>query len=382
MKRAATFYTNQAVEKYAAVTTNKVTMKQLLAFGRNINERKILKSANLVRDELVTRLAHRILDFQKLPFIVGTNPRIEHAYSRYCDAFDSLRKLPPIDTLSSNTSFCQLLRSLLKEHMTVIPSLSGGMMECSRFVPPIQMDQFMNNMLRTRIGRRVLAEQHISLSDEYVKNGSQFDRHLKVGIVDNTCRVEQFMKKCSKLASDAIKKELNIDKVPHITSEGDHTASFMYIPDHIEYIMFEILKNALRYQIMNAKENEPVVVLSKESSGSITFRVSDQGGGFDKKVLPQDFPSKLWSFSHQYNVSDPENGLRRYNESTEFKLAGKVNDPENCRFKLGLQLSRIFANYWGGEVQVCTMYGYGTDVYVRLNTTGEETENLTIETAE
>lgn len=46
---------------------------------------------------------------------------------------------------------------------------------------------------------------------------------------------------------------------------------------------------------------------------------------------------------------------------------------------IGLTLSRIYAEYWGGELQVMTMDGHGTDAYVRIPRLGTNTENLGIE---
>jgi pyruvate dehydrogenase kinase 2/3/4 len=63
---------------------------------------------------------------------------------------------------------------------------------------------------------------------------------------------------------------------------------------------------------------------------------------------------------------------------------GKISDSQmlNKHFRIGLQLARVFANYWGGELDVKTMYGYGSDVYVRINTTGDGVERLTVATEE
>jgi pyruvate dehydrogenase kinase 2/3/4 len=58
-------------------SVNPNTVRQLVFFGRHMTDDRLIKSANYVRKEITIRLAHRIRDFQKLPFIVGTNPHIE-----------------------------------------------------------------------------------------------------------------------------------------------------------------------------------------------------------------------------------------------------------------------------------------------------------------
>jgi hypothetical protein len=45
-------------------------------------------------------------------------------------------------------------------------------------------------------------------------------------------------------------------------------------------------------------------------------------------------------------------------------------------------LARVFAHYWGGEVKLHSMYGYGTDVYIRIITSGHDQERLTTEDKE
>ena len=50
------FYNNRLVEQYASVETKKITLNQLMAFGRHMNEHKLLKSGNYVRKELCVRL--------------------------------------------------------------------------------------------------------------------------------------------------------------------------------------------------------------------------------------------------------------------------------------------------------------------------------------
>jgi len=71
----------------------------MVAFGKDIDERKLLSSANFVRQELPVRIAHRIRDLQNLPFSVGLNPRIESVYTSYLEAFERIRGFPLVKTL-------------------------------------------------------------------------------------------------------------------------------------------------------------------------------------------------------------------------------------------------------------------------------------------
>ncbi|KAF9275578.1 hypothetical protein BGZ68_010695 [Mortierella alpina] len=83
-----------------------ISLRQLVFFGRSMQADKLIKSANYVRTELPIRLAHRIRDFQNLPFIVGTNPHIERVYILYWQAFEALLTIPEVKMLEYYFSRC------------------------------------------------------------------------------------------------------------------------------------------------------------------------------------------------------------------------------------------------------------------------------------
>ena len=45
-------------------------------------------------------------------------------------------------------------------------------------------------------------------------------------------------------------------------------------------------------------------------------------------------------------------------------------------FGFGLPVSRVYARYFGGEVRIFPMDGYGTDTYIHLNRQGNVPEQL------
>lgn len=96
-----------------------------------------------------SRLSHRIRDMQTLPYVVVTNPHISHVYELYYKAFESLRRVREIKSLEDNEKFCQKISQTLQEHLTVIPSLAMGVLECRDLMRPEDMDKFMNTLLRS-----------------------------------------------------------------------------------------------------------------------------------------------------------------------------------------------------------------------------------------
>ena len=114
-----------------------------------MTESRLLSSANYVRTELPTRVAHRIRDMQTLPYVVVTNPHMSHVYELYYQAFESLRRVNEIKTVEENDQFCKIISSTLQEHLTVIPKLAMGVLECQGLMKSEEMDRFMNTILRS-----------------------------------------------------------------------------------------------------------------------------------------------------------------------------------------------------------------------------------------
>ena len=85
---------------------------------------------------------------QKLPYVVVTNPHLSHVYELYYKAFERFRGVSEIRTLEDNDRYCDVLRKTIKEHLTVIPNLAMGVLECQNLVKPEEMDHFMNTLLR------------------------------------------------------------------------------------------------------------------------------------------------------------------------------------------------------------------------------------------
>ena len=126
-----------------------ISLRQLTFFGRTLTENRLLSSANYVRSELPTRLAHRLRDMQTLPFIVVTNPHMSHVYDLYYKAFEKLRRVREIKSVEDNDEYCKIISETLQEHLTVIPRLAMGVLECQGLMRPQDMDRFMNTLLRS-----------------------------------------------------------------------------------------------------------------------------------------------------------------------------------------------------------------------------------------
>ena len=133
----------------------------MLEFGRSAlldsSGRLLLASARQAQRELPKRLARRLMDLQLLPFIVVSNPHIRAVYDAYRHAFDTLVGLPLVGDAASNQEFTELLRRLVDEHAPMLDLLASGLRELDArpFAGPrVDLDAFLDAMLRSRVSRR------------------------------------------------------------------------------------------------------------------------------------------------------------------------------------------------------------------------------------
>ncbi|KLJ12165.1 serine/threonine protein kinase [Blastomyces silverae] len=393
-----------------------ISLRQLTFFGRTITESRLISSANYVRTELPTRIAHRLRDMQKLPYVVVTNPHLSLVYELYYKAFEKFRGVPEIRTLEDNDKYCDILRATLKEHLTVIPNLAMGVLECQDLVKPEEMDRFMNTLLRARISRRVIAEQHLALTDTFnspwhfpdSKDRTDLNADF-VGEVFLRCNAKEVVENCGKRATMLLKQSLGTDcPVPDVIVQGHLGATFPYILSHLEYIIGELLRNSFQAVIERfsgrPERPPPIEVLICEAPQHVIIRVSDQGGGISREILPY-----LWSFCKgphtQARLRNLEQVPTMAATMQEVKVSGTRSDeqgesdtcyyttnghphrdsslaslssrPPNLRLGMGLPMSRVYAEYWAGSLELHSLEGYGVDAFLQISKLGNKNEQVT-----
>ncbi|OJJ95454.1 hypothetical protein ASPACDRAFT_81932 [Aspergillus aculeatus ATCC 16872] len=393
-----------ALDEWVERDIRPISLRQLTFFGRTLTESRLISSANYVRTELPTRLAHRLRDIQRLPYVVVANPHLSLVYELYYKAFERFRAIPEIKTLDDNDHFCEILRKTLQEHLVVIPKLAMGVLECRELVTSEVLDHFMNTLLRARISRRVIAEQHLALTETFNSPwhfpGSQDRSDLNadyVGEVFLKCNAREVVERCGKLAQDMMRQTSGSDKIPEITVQGHLEATFPYMLSHLEYIIGELLRNSI--QAVSEKYHgrpekaPPIEVLICEAPQHVIMRVSDQGGGIPREVLPY-----LWSFnkgphsnSHLRNlgkVPAMAATLQELSVPTERKHADKETFRESSldsltsrrpdlRLGIGLPMSRVYAEYWAGSLELHSLEGYGVDAFLQISKLGNQNEQVT-----
>ncbi|KAF9277702.1 hypothetical protein BGZ68_009067 [Mortierella alpina] len=441
------FYDDKLTQ-YANQEIKTVTLKTLLGLGRSgslasdstdgkkqpstredldIN----LDVARYARKELPVRLARLIKATQKLPFIVGTNPYIKRVYKLYYDSFQSITATPEeIRDKGDLDRFAAMLQGLVETHADVIPMLSQGFLECKRYMGKEDIKTFLDDMIRARIGIRLIAEQVISLREQ---RDHDSDDH-------GTPTTSSSSELC----------DVNYGSSPEVVINGQTDTTFTYVPVHLEYILCELLKNAVRATVehsqkmgrsaLNPHGNQPdgrsgsashpwgrdggshshnssgPVVISNQAADDdtdfdqdparrpnefghppvevtiaqgdheITIRIRDQGGGISREDLDAIFDYSFTTVKSENDSSDSMDagaGDSPYGVDSIFKGVSRLAMQAGlggpiAGLGFGLPLTKIYAQYFGGNMHLVSLQGYGCDVFLKLKQIDETLEDLQI----
>ena len=324
---------------------------------------RVLKSAQFVQAELPKRLARRLMDLQFLPYIVVINPHIKRVYDAYYHAFVELIKEPPVDTVQRNRDFSAKVKLLIEQHTDMVDSLAAGLRECLQkpgMGEQLQLDNFLDGMLRSRITRRVMAEQHIALQQQrpgYV-GAVATDLDLRKSIEFAAMRAQQISKETYGTA-------------PDFAFSADVRVKIAYLPTHLDYMLFELMKNAMRATVERGmvgggQKRMPPIRVRVCDGDAVTIRISDQGGG-----IPPEAMESVWKYGFttaRTESSEAAGGEEHFSGVPD--LSGRPSAGQSgCMAGLGfgLPLTRLHAQYFGGDLKLHPMPGYGTDAFLKLS---------------
>ncbi|XP_077840073.1 branched-chain alpha-ketoacid dehydrogenase kinase isoform X1 [Macaca mulatta] len=323
-KTVTSFYNQSAIDAAAEKPSVRLTPTMMLYSGRSQDGSHLLKSARYLQQELPVRIAHRIKGFRCLPFIIGCNPTILHVHELYIRAFQKLTDFPPIKDQADDTQYCQLVRQLLDDHKDVVTLLAEGLRESRKHIEDEMLVRyFLDKTLTSRLGIRMLATHHLALHE---------DKPDFVGIICTRLSPKKIIEKWVDFARRLC--EHKYGNAPRVRINGHVAARFPFIPMPLDYILPELLKNAMR--------------------------ISDRGGGIAHKDL--DRVMDYHFTTAEASTQDPRiSPLFGHLDMHSGAQSGPMHG-----FGFGLPTSRAYAEYLGGSLQLQSLQGIGTDVYLRL----------------
>jgi len=400
----------------------------MVQFGQNPSQGTLLRASQFLLEELPVRLAHRAKELDELPHDMSGMPSIQKVKNWYAQSFEELINFPPISlspdirtalnqgdislpistpnpsfkesTYSRNSDgngahrgrfripiekryyartttktewppeiheynkrFTRTLEAIKRRHDPTVTTVAQGVLEWKQSQNTqkigIDVQAWLDRFYMSRIGIRFLIGQHVALNT--------LAPHADyVGIICTRANVHDIVHEAIENARYVCEEHYGMFKGPPVQLICPKDLHFAYVPGHLSHICFELLKNSLRAVVErygHDKEDEipPIKVIVVEGKEDITVKISDEGGGIARSAIPL-----IWTY--MYTTMEGQHIDQDF-QASDFHapMAG---------FGYGLPLSRLYARYFGGDLRLIAMDGFGTDVYIHLNRLSSSREPL------
>jgi len=406
---------------YAKFPQTGVSLSQMVKFGQKPSLGTLLKASQFVAEELPVRLAHRVVELDNLPNNLNMMPSVIKVKHWYAESFEEITdfnsKIPtklknslrpssksdldllnlspskrnpdipnsyrnansnalhqryyvdipdaevPPEVIKGNEDFVKLMEGIKTRHDAVVTTLAQGIVEYKKEknanIYNTEIQSFMDRFYMSRIGIRMLLGQHITMHKPAF-------RQDYVGVICTKTNIFEVAQEAIDNASFICEEHYGLFKAPEIVLHCPENLEFMYVPSHLHHMLFELLKNSLRAVVDRFGDDievdyPPIKIIVAEGNEDITIKITDEGGGISRSLLPM-----IWTYMYttaKTPLLDPN-----FNK-TDFKapMAG---------FGYGLPLSRLYARYFGGDLKIISMEGYGTDAYLHLSRLSDSEEPL------
>ena len=350
--------------QYARLPQRGVTLQQLLSVTEHPSPLSLLASAQFLYQELPIRLAKRVMELEALPYGLSHTTAVHRVKEWYRESFRELITTTEPRTVTEELHFTSVLERIYERHVGVVPMMAAGVLQMKRRLRASASSmssiadqcpylyEFLNRFYSSRMGIRLLISQHVAL------------HHPQPGYIGtvalHACPM-RIIRDAVDDASRACQRELSF--IPEVSIQGDQEATFAFLPSHLHHVCFELLKNSMRAVAERFADDEdkapPIVITLSHDASTFAVRLSDQGGGVPTADL-----EKVWSFL--YTTMEHQDGA----ELTEALMQGGPQMERMAGWGYGLPLSRLYAKFLGGDLQLLSMPNHGIDCYLYLNKLG------------
>lgn len=360
-------YKQTGVSLSGLIQTGESHMRELQA---QADPKTLWTVAGFLHRELPIRLSRRVIELDGMTdlSLMPSVRRVRDWYARSAvEIFESERPTRG----PAEARFAALLASIYERHSGVLVTMARGAHELRLTMSDFETDQqihgFLDSFYTSRIGIRMIIGQYLALRECTPEHSHS------IGLLNTSVQPSKVAQAAVDQATALCQRQFGVAPPVYIVGRLDLT--FSYVPDHLFYIMLELLKNSMRatceaaikQQAIQAYELDEnmlkpikVVVADGEDNEDVALKVSDQGGGIPRSHMP-----KVWSYLFTTAVHD-----WAFDEGSDFggaPLAG---------LGYGLPISRAYARYFGGDLTLMSMEGFGTDAFVYLSRLGDHDEPL------
>jgi pyruvate dehydrogenase kinase 2/3/4 len=289
--------------------------------------------AELIHREVPQRFAYRMRRLDELPKRV---PEFEEIKENFMQCFKNIRSTDPSD----HTKLTSVISGVRRQLAGIVPLFSTGIRQLTKGEGKMtarEVDLFADDFFLTRISNELLMSQFMSLR----KGGSILEKVNPVNVVE--------------IATDHVASLCDDQHGGHpevVVVDRCKGASLMLPPQYLYYVLIEILKNSMQAMMKQREksfytDDDALQVVVCSDAERVVIAVRDKGGG-----IPLQEIDKIWSYLYTTALTEED--------SQPTALAG---------YGFGLPLSRLYAKYLGSAIEVQSMPGYGTDVYLTMSRT-------------
>lgn len=369
----------------------------------------IMKAPSSVwlQEEFRIRCAERICMMEEyLPADFHTTiPQLEEVYQKHIQSFVDVRNAHYNHDTDSVTAFLPVVKRIVQRDKDIVPLMCSGMKELilrkDNNIDEKYTNRFLNEFFLNRIGSNVLMSQYLAdatsglhgdqkllLNDDVQSSSSNIQNimsstsHVDHSIIDPQCNVSDVCRQVATQVTQLCYHEtgfrptIKVEDTPNPNPDNH----FPYIPAALSYMVQEIMKNsavATSRKYDNAKKlvsrktamsqqqrsnttaghvpsskDMPISVIVSSDEQRVMIFIGDKAGG-----IPFEVGQHVWSWLY---------GERRRSEKG-INSEGALGQATNLGgFGIGLPLSRLFASYLGGTINLISIPGYGTHAYIFL----------------
>ncbi|XP_066921441.1 pyruvate dehydrogenase (acetyl-transferring) kinase isozyme 2, mitochondrial-like isoform X1 [Clytia hemisphaerica] len=357
--RAITKDIQSYIKKYSRYHQSVLSIEQFTHFGKTAS---VKESFSFLRFEVPIRLAHIMQEINHLPKVLLQTPSVELVKSWYVQSFVDLMDFLNDDFSEDDIErFTDTLYTIKQRHDKTVETMAQGVIELksaqNKFIIDPKMQYFLDRFYMNRIGIRLLMTNHIALFGKHPPSSGKF-----IGVFEPNCRIKKVLEDAVAGASDLCARtyfDSPMVKInEHGVREGEDEVIAAYVPSHLHFMLFELLKNAMRATVEKheAKDEIPDINIDiVKGNEDLTIRISDLGGGICRNKIKD-------LFTYHYSTAPEPDQLEGM-----APLAG---------YGYGLPLSKLYAKYFGGDIHISSLEGLGSDTFVYLKALSQDAQEV------
>lgn len=377
------------VEEFAKKTATAVRLEDLYRWG-NSNMITRLRFARFLHREVAIRNAQLCKELQVLPFGLPETRGVSDVISCFSSYTDTLAESPRPKSADDDSRFIQLLRDILEDNVGIVGTLGRGVRELQEALGEeryedirAEVDLIFDRFFMKQIGLRFLLQHYIESAESRPGVSGIIHDRVHVGRILRR-EAHEARRLCLQLYGEA--PEIVVIGDGH-TSQGwqvsqaqpfcslagldlCHDRQFTYVPLHLQFSCSVLLQNAcfsvaeLRKTRPEKQEPMPVVqAIFAHGEEEVAVKVSDEGGG-----IPRSKSHLSWSYFCAPDSGGDSSPKKAWRHSAPLGAGNPCG--------AGLPLARLHAQYYGGNLILKSIDGFGTDAYLFLKRLGQNCENL------